>query len=159
MTSIPQFVAARALVATAALLCLVMAQSAPAEDASKKAPDVKFLLGFLAGDYRLVGQKPDSGAAYLGRLTLRETGGAFSVTCVVAGVASPRTASIETTGEGLPVLRMRFSQEGVDYAATYLWQTDLDNYPRLTGYVYRAQGETKSPGLEVLFHIPPTPAK
>jgi hypothetical protein len=136
-----------------------MAQSAPAENASKKAPDVKCLLGFLAGDYRLVGQTPDSGAAYLGRLTLRETGGAFAVTCVVAGVTSHRTASIETVGEGAPVLRMRFLQDGVEYAATYLWQTDLDNYPRMTGYVYRAQGETKSPGLEALFHVPPTPAK
>jgi hypothetical protein len=136
-----------------------MAQGATAEDSSRKAPDVKFLLGFLAGDYRLVGQKPDSSAAYLGRLTLRETGGAFAVTCVVAGVTSYRTASIDTTSEGVPVLRMRFSEGGVEYAATYLWQTDPDNYPRLTGYVYRAQGETKSPGLEALFHVPPTPAK
>ena len=149
----------RALVPAATLICLMMAPGAAAEDSRRKAPGVKFLLGFLAGDYRLVGQKPDSGAVYSGRLTLRETGGAFEVTCVVAGVTSHRTASIETASNGAPVLRMRFSQDAVESAATYLCQTDLDNYPRLAGYVYRRQGETKSPGLEALFHVPPTPVK
>jgi hypothetical protein len=143
----------------AALLCLVLAQGATAKDAGGTAPDTKFLLGFLAGDYRLLGQKPDSGAAYVGKITLRETGNGFAVTRVIAGASSSGTARIETSGEGAPVLRIRFPQNGVEYAATYLWHTDLDNYPRLTGYVYRAKGETKSPGLEALFHIAPTPVK
>ncbi len=73
---------------------LLMRSGATVEAAGKK-PDIAFLLGFLAGNYRLVGQKPDSGAVY----------------------------------------------------------------PRLTGYVYRLKGATKSPGIEALFHLPPTPAK
>ena len=149
----------RSLLAAAMLVCFLALQSSVAADVSKKAPELKFLLGFLSGDYRLVGQRPDSGATYSGQVTLRESGRALAVTRVIAGVTSHSTASIETSHEGAQVIRMRFSMDGVKYAATYLWQTDLDNYPRQTGYVYRLEGETKSPGLEGLFHIPPTPAE
>jgi hypothetical protein len=122
-------------------------------------PDKSFLLGFLAGEYRLVGQQSDSGAPYGGRVSFRERGGKFEVVRTIAGVSTHGTASIETVGEGTAVLRSRFTVGDVAYEATYLWSSDLDNYPRLTGYVYRVRGETKSPGLEALFHIPPTPAK
>jgi hypothetical protein len=125
MSSTHQAKAICAIVAATTLLWPLGARGASAEDFGKKAPDMKLLLGFLAGDYRLVGQKPNSSAVYSGSLTLRETGAAFAVTCVVADATNHRTASIETTGEGVPVLRMRFSQDGVEYAATYLWRTDL----------------------------------
>jgi hypothetical protein len=51
----------------------------------------------------------------------------------------------------IPVLRMHFDLDGKEYDATYRWQSDPDNYPRFTGYVYVAG--TKSPGLEALFPI------
>ena len=143
----------------AALLCLALTLGGAAEDAGRTASDPAFWCGFLAGDYRIVGQKPDSGAAYVGKLTLREKEHGLAVTRVIAGVTSNGTATIETSSEGLHVLRMRIVLDGVEHAGTYLWQTDLDNYPRLTGYVYRVKGGTSSPGLEALFHIPPTPAK
>jgi hypothetical protein len=46
---------------------------------------------------------------------------------------------------------MRFRFDGNEYDATYSWQSDPDNYPRLTGYLYLSG--TKSPGLEALFPI------
>jgi hypothetical protein len=49
------------------------------------------------------------------------------------------------------VLRMHFLFDGKEYDATYRWQSDPDNYPRFTGYVYLAG--TKSHGLEALFPI------
>lgn len=122
-------------------------------------PDTAFLLEFLAGDYRLVGQLPDSGAAYVGRVTLTEHNGQFDVVRNIAGVSTQSTGRIEIVGEGTKVLRCKFAVGGTAYEATYLWKSDLDNYPRLTGHVYRAEGETKSPGLEALFHVPPTPEK
>ncbi len=142
-----------------AMVLFLLAQSSGSADVSKKAPDGRFLLGFLAGEYRVVGQKADSGPAYSGRMTLRKSGRAFVVTQVIAGVTSYGTASIETAGEGVTVLRMRFPFDGVEDAATYVWQTDPDNYPRLTGYLYLSQSETKSPGPEAISHVPPTPAK
>jgi len=122
--------------------------------------DKTFLLGFLAGEYRLVGQAPDSGAAYVGQVTLRQHKGSLEIVRTVAGVSTRGSGTIEAAGEGgTLVLKARFSVSAVAYEATYLWKSDLDNYPRLTGYTYRAAGETKSPGLEALFHIPPTPKK
>ncbi len=141
------------------IVALSVTRIALATEAPRKAPDVEFLLGFLAGDYRLIGQAPDSGATYSGRVTLRARRGAFEVIRTVARVSTQGTAAIETSGEGNAVLRMRFASAGISYEATYLWRSDLDNFPRLTGYLYRAEGRTKSPGLEALFHVPPTPKK
>lgn len=121
--------------------------------------DVPFLLEFLAGDYRLIGQQPDSGVPYVGRVSFRERNGQFTIVRKIAGTTSHGIGSVTTAGEGTAVLRCRFSVAGVACEATYLWRSDLDNYPRLTGYVYRRQGETKSPGLEALFHVPPTSEK
>jgi hypothetical protein len=122
-------------------------------------PDTPFLLEFLAGDYRLIGQQPDSGAPYVGKISLCERNGQFELVRTVEGTTIHATGSITTAGEGTAVLKVQFTVGGVAYEATYLWRSDLDNYPRLTGYVYRKQGETHSPGLEALFHIPPTPEK
>ena len=121
--------------------------------------DVPFLLEFLAGDYRLVGQQPDSGTPYVGKVSFRERKGQFEIIRTVGGTTIHGTGIITTGGEGTAVLRCRFTVTKVAYEATYLWRSDMDNYPRLTGYVYHKQGETKSPGLEALFHIPPTPEK
>jgi hypothetical protein len=42
----------------------------------------------------------------------------------------------------------------VAYEGTYLWQSDADNFARLTGYVYRSGHSTESPGMEALFIVP-----
>jgi len=42
-------------------------------------------------------------------------------------------------------------EENKSYEATYLIDSDLDNYGRLTGYLYIKGTETKKPGLEALF--------
>ena len=122
-------------------------------------PDIPFLLEFLAGDYRLVGQQPDSGAPYVGKISFREHKGQFEVIRSIGDTTVHGTGNIETAGEGTPVLKCRFTIASIGYEATYLWRSDMDNYPRLTGYVYRKQGEAKSPGFEALFHVPPTPPK
>ncbi len=144
----------RARVFVAILVALACEPSAGVAD-----PDTTFLLEFLAGEYRLIGQEPDSGASYVGQVSFCERDGQFDVVRTVGGVTTHGSGSIETAGEDTAVLRCRFTVAGVAHEVTYLWKSDLDNYPRLTGYVYRAQGETKSPGLEALFHIPPTPEK
>jgi hypothetical protein len=41
--------------------------------------------------------------------------------------------------------------ESKRYEATYLINSDLDNYARLSGYLYLIQGGTKVAGLEALF--------
>jgi hypothetical protein len=49
------------------------------------------------------------------------------------------------------VLRVRFTRNGQEYEATYILQSDLDNYARLSGYVYQPGKHTSDPGLEALF--------
>ena len=120
-----------------------------------KPPDVDFLLGFLAGEYRVVGQMPDGGGAYVGRIELKPKTATFELSRDIAGVTTKGTAFIETAGEGCPVLRIQFSLGAVDYEGTFQWRSDLDNYARMTGYIYRRNGETKSPGLEAWFPLTP----
>jgi hypothetical protein len=50
------------------------------------------------------------------------------------------------------VLRIRFNDNGKEFEGTFLWRGDLDNYPRLTGFIYRGGSvQTKSAGLEAWF--------
>lgn len=115
--------------------------------------DAESTAGFLVGNYFLVGKKPDSEATYSGRVVLTQHGDKFDVTRMINGQTVHGTAFFETaTPDKIPVLRMRFQFEGETCEATYLWQGDLDNYARLTGYVYSpTKNKTKLPGLEVLF--------
>jgi len=48
-------------------------------------------------------------------------------------------------------LRVEFVHKGRKYGGTYLIGSDLDNYARLTGYLYLKKGKTTKPGLEALF--------
>src|SRR3954463_4791113 len=81
--------------------------------------DKTFLLGFLAGEYRLVGQAPDSGAPYVGQVTLREHKGSLEIVRTVAGVSTRGSGTVEAAGEGgTLVLKARFSVSGVAYEAT-----------------------------------------
>ena len=57
----------------------------------------------------------------------------------------------KAAGGDAEVLRIRFDQDGKSYEGTYLIDGDLDNYARLSGYLYLADGSTKSVGLEALF--------
>jgi hypothetical protein len=123
-----------------------------------KEPDREFLVGYLKGDYVVIGKKPDSDVTYQGRVTLRPRDLEFDVTRVIGGKTEQGTAWFDTTGkpDEIPVLRMRFTLDGKTYLGTYLWRGDLDNYGRLIGYVYWSKKEeTKFPGLEALFPLGP----
>jgi hypothetical protein len=122
-------------------------------DADHKQPDEDSLRSYMVGEYDLIGRKPDSTATYTGHLTLREENGVLQVTRTIDGKTDKCVARFDTVAgdDCIPVLRMHFHLDGVEYDATYRWQSDPDNYPRFTGYVYLA--DTKSPGLEAVFPI------
>src|SRR5882757_3692207 len=132
---------------------VLIAVSASSGDADRKPPDEEFLRNYMAGEYDLIGRKADSSATYNGHVTLRDEGGVLQVTRTVEGKTDKCAARFGTVAgsDRIPVLRMRFHFEGKEYDATYSWQSDPDNYPRLTGYLYLSG--TKSPGLEALFPI------
>jgi hypothetical protein len=132
---------------------MLVAVSASSGEADRKPLDEEFLRNYMAGEYDLIGRKADSSATYNGHVTLRDEGGVLQVTRTVQGKTDKCAARFDTVAgsDRIPVLRMRFRFEGKEYDATYNWQSDPDNYPRLTGYLYLSG--TKSPGLEALFPI------
>jgi hypothetical protein len=140
--------------ASLAILAMILfADSARCADADRKPLDEQFLRSYMAGEYDLIGRKADSSATYNGHVTLRDEGGLLQVIRTVEGKTDKCAARFDTVAgtDRIPVLRMRFRFDGNEYDATYSWQSDPDNYPRFTGYLYLSG--TKSPGLEALFPI------
>jgi hypothetical protein len=137
----------------AILAVILFADSARSADADRKPLDEQFLRSYMAGEYDLIGRKADSSATYNGRVTLRNEGGVLQVIRIIEGKTGKCAARFDTVAgtDRIPVLRMRFRFDGNEYDATYSWQSDPDNYPRFTGYLYLSG--TKSPGLEALFPI------
>lgn len=132
---------------------LLVAVSVPSAETDTKSLDEEFLRHYMSGEYDLVGRKADSIATYNGHVTLRDEDGVLQVTRIVDGRTDKCAARFDTVAgtDRIPVLRMRFYFDGREYDATYRWQSDPDNYPRFTGYLYLSG--TKSPGLEALFPI------
>ena len=141
----------RAFLATLAILLL--ANSVRCSDADQKPLDEEFLRNYMAGEYDLIGRKADSTSTYNGHVALRDEGGVLQATRTVEGKTDKCAARFDTVAgtDRIPVLRMHFRFDGKEYDATYRWQSDPDNYPRFTGYLYLSG--TKSPGLEALFPI------
>lgn len=106
----------------------------------------------LVGKYQLLGKMPDSDKTYLGELELKRTDDGLGVIRRINGEEVAGSARFETvSADNVSVLRMRFSEGGHDYEGTYLWSMDLDNYARMTGYIYQPGIATEDPGLEALF--------
>lgn len=137
----------------AIMAIVLVAGTARCSVADQKPVDEESLRGYMAGEYDLIGRKPDSTATYTGHVTIRYEGGALQITRTVEGKTDKCVAQFDTVAgaDRIAVLKTHFRFEGNEYDATYLWHSDPDNYPRFTGYVYRA--DTKSPGLEAFFPI------
>ena len=128
-------------------LVLVISPIAWAESA-----DEELLYNFLQGSYELIGRWPDSNETYIGRVLLKKSNHHFRVVRTVSNKRIEGVGKIETaTADNVRVLRIRFSKAGRTYEGTYLIDSDLDNYGRLTGYLYLKGGGTKKVGLEALF--------
>ena len=126
---------------------LLAASSALALDS-----EAEFLCGFLEGTYQVIGTKPDSRECYSGKIVLKCKGDHLQVVRTVNGKKIKGTGRIvRATADKIKVLRVEFTQGGRRYGATYLIGSDLDNYARLTGYLYLKKGKTAKPGLEALF--------
>jgi len=135
------------------LVILLLARCAHCADADVKRLDEESLRSYMAGEYDLIGRRADSTATYTGHVTIRDEGGVLQIVRTIEGKTDKCVARFETVAgtDRIPVLKMHFRFDGQEYDATYRWQSDPDNYPRFTGYVYLAG--TKSPGLEALFPI------
>jgi len=123
-----------------------MATAAQADDSG--------LRDFLLGNYILIGKAVDSDATYQGKVELyAEKNGGMKAKRMIQGQTVIGDAALETAlGGEAQVLRIRFSEKNIAYEETCLWKSDLDNYARISCYLYRPGGATANPGLEALFH-------
>ena len=126
-------------------LLIVFAQSAFAEE--------NILNDYFEGSYLLVGKGVDTDHTYTGKVEIFRDKGSLKLKRTVNGTAIVGSAAIEAAlGGDARVLRFRYVEAGKAFEQTCLWSNDLDNYPRISCYLYEAGGKTMNPGLEVLFH-------
>ncbi|HPI92372.1 MAG TPA: hypothetical protein PLT09_13545 [Deltaproteobacteria bacterium] len=127
----------------------LMGQPAMGDDIA----DDESLYGFLAGRYITIGKELNSDRTYCGKVVFSHEKGHLMVTRDIGGKISKGEGRIEHAlgPDKADVLRVRFVQAGQEYEITYLWQSDLDNYARLSGYLYQPGRKTDSPGMEALF--------
>ena len=148
------------------LLALFLSESglATSPTPSPTSEDLDDLLGYFTGSYRLIGKELDSDKAFLGRVVINQKGKQLQVLRTVNGITSEGVGRIEIAPlAGSRLLRIRFSSGNSKFEGTYLYHSDLDNYARITGYLYKIDPktgvpiDTKNPGLEALF--PEAPLK
>ena len=116
------------------------------------AGDNDFIPEFLAGRYTLIGKRPDSGVPYTGKVEIYLDNGVLKVFRMIGGRTVTGDAAIEKVLDGdADVLRIRFKEGDTGYEETCLWHGDLDNYARISCYLYKPGEKVMNPGLEALF--------
>ncbi len=108
---------------------------------------------YLSGRYEVIGRLPDSTRTYRGTIRLEFDGTQLRMKRTIRDETVVGSARIDVSGsDKVQVLRGTFSIGGEEFKATYLWRSDLDNYPIVTGRMFR--DGTKTPGIEAWFPIP-----
>lgn len=134
------------------ILCLFVFVLLPTQVFAKEVADGN-LLNFFVGTYNIVGKSYESNQTYLGEVDMAIQGKSLKVTRRISGKKIIGKGFIELTVVGDPqeVLRIRFKEANSSYEETCLWHGDLDNYARITCYLYRPEIQTENPGLEAYF--------
>jgi len=134
------------------LMCFVFVTYSLVFDACAGEEERDPVYDFLTGSYEVIGRWPDSNKTYTGRVDIIHKNGLLVVTRNAGGKKIKCDGKIERSGaDNIKVLRIKFNHYGNDYNGTYIINSDLDNYGRLTGYLYLANGTTRKVGLEALF--------
>ena len=112
-----------------------------------------FLHMMVQGKYLLVGKGLNSDNTYHGKVEITESNGKLNVSRNINGKTIEGTAAIESALHGdTKVLRIRFTEGETKYEQTCMVGSDLDNYARISCYLYQPKVHTIQPGLEVLFN-------
>lgn len=136
----------------ACIFAIVTCLGATPADRGNEAPPADYFVG----KYAVIGRTPDSKVSYSGIVKLEaQADGRFVMIRKIGGHETKGTAFLDHAdppADRPAVLRIRFEENGKEFEGTFLWRSDLDNYPRLTGFIYRRSGaKTQSAGLEAWF--------
>ena len=109
-------------------------------------------LNFLGGSYIIIGKHYKSKQAYQGTATISSTGKSLKITKHINKQTIIGTGNIERAiFADVDVLRMRWLEDKQKLESTCLFQGDLDNYARISCYVYPLKKDISKPGLEAWF--------
>jgi hypothetical protein len=124
-----------------------------AQTTAASATDTDDLLRYLEGSYRIIGKKVINDETFLGRVIIKKKGKKLEVWRLIDGARIHGTGWIDfATPDRIRILRMRFHTAEGSFSGAYIFCSDLDNYARITGYLYRDDKPlTRNPGLEALF--------
>jgi hypothetical protein len=114
------------------------------------------LLGFVVGDYILIGKEPANGKVYSGRGVIEKKGEKLIFKREIGGkkiVAEGEIIVPSPPGEG-QALRFRWNDRGPKEMVCLI-PGDLDNYARLTCYWGKLPPGYNLPGLEAMFSTAP----
>ena len=115
------------------------------------------LAQYIQGTYILIGKKLDSPDTYFGEISITQSGSQLVVHRTISGQVTHGTASIEhATSDHTPVMRIRFNENHMNFEETCVVANDLDNYARITCYLYIPGVKTRNPGMEAFFIKPRT---
>ena len=116
--------------------------------------EIDDLLQFLVGSYDIIGRLPDSRRTYTGKsiFKLEDNKNKLKVLRIIEDKEIEGTGTIECVSEDkIKVLKVKFTEYNYQYEVTYIINSDLNNYARLTGNLYFLDKDTTQPGLEALF--------
>jgi len=117
------------------------------------AKEEDFISSFVVGKYLLIGKAVDSDTTYTGKVEIYKKDSLLKVNRTIKGQTIVGSAAIESALNGeTKALRIRFNDNGIKYEETCLWSSDLDNYARISCYLYQPGERTINPGLEALFY-------
>jgi hypothetical protein len=119
---------------------------------SRAENDENPLLGFVVGDYVIIGKEQDSGRVYSGKGVIEQKGKKLIFRRQIGGkkiVAEGEIIVPSPPGEG-QALRFRWNDRGPKEMICLI-HSDLDNYARLTCYWGKIPPGYNQPGLEAMF--------
>lgn len=129
------------------LFSLILLSSAIAEETQED-----FLKTFVLGKYHLLGKSIDSEETYYGKVELKMTAQGIRVYRIISGTKIVGTAVIEKSlSDKINVLRIRFEENDNKFEETCVIAADLNNYARITCYLYKPGIKIVNPGLEAWF--------
>lgn len=119
--------------------------------AEPPAGDWKHRAYLMAGEYTVIGRKPDSKALYFGHLSLHANGEKLNFVKTIEHVTVRGTAFLDRLPEcQYYVLHLTFIQNGQSFEGQFEFSVDCNNAFRFTGYI-GSDNHTKVAGLEAFF--------
>lgn len=119
---------------------------------AKDIEDNESVHNFLVGNYLIIGKYYEAETTYYSKATIMTNGDGLKI---IKHINKRKFSGIGKVERAIfadaPVLRMNFTKDKQPQEQTCIFRSDLDNYARISCYVYPPRSDTNDPGLEAWF--------